>query len=169
MSSRWSPRSTRASPGALEHRRRGMTDSGSDRGRTSRWTRRASIRRHARVLQRSRPGNRWTFTAGRRSPSSAARGEPAFPLLDVGFGDGDVLRAIARWRAGAGSPPIWSAWTSTEQPGRGACGDAGRSGDRLPRRRLPRAGGPFDFIISSQVTHQHDRCRAARLHRPHGG
>src|ERR1044071_5224986 len=43
--------------------------------------------------------NRWTFTAHpvlaflKRAVGDAKR----FRLIDVGFGDGDILRAIARW------------------------------------------------------------------------
>jgi 2-polyprenyl-3-methyl-5-hydroxy-6-metoxy-1,4-benzoquinol methylase len=100
--------------------------------------------------------NRWTFTARpvlafmKRAVGDAK----AFRLMDVGFGDGDVLRAIARWArkrdiaadlvgvdlnekslaaARAATPPGWPIDY--------------RAGDYLDQ------AGPFDFVISSQVTH----------------
>ncbi|TMJ18532.1 MAG: methyltransferase domain-containing protein [Alphaproteobacteria bacterium] len=100
--------------------------------------------------------NRWTFTARpvlafmKRAVGDAK----AFRLMDVGFGDGDVLRAIARWArkrdiaadlvgvdlnekslaaARAATPPGWPIDY--------------RTGDYLDQ------AGPFDFVISSQVTH----------------
>src|SRR3954451_16211102 len=43
--------------------------------------------------------NRWTFTAHPvlAFMKEAIRGSKSFRLIDVGFGDGDILRAIARW------------------------------------------------------------------------
>ena len=100
--------------------------------------------------------NRWTFTARPvLSFMKRAIGDSkAFRLLDVGFGDGDILRAIARWAGRRGSRPIWSASTSTRRASRAAqpATPAGlaidyRAGDYLDQQ------GPFDFVISSQVTH----------------
>src|ERR1700741_4609726 len=54
---------------------------------------------YARVLHDLARVNRWTFTAHpvlaflKRAAGDMRR----FRLLDVGFGDGDILRAIARW------------------------------------------------------------------------
>jgi 2-polyprenyl-3-methyl-5-hydroxy-6-metoxy-1,4-benzoquinol methylase len=111
---------------------------------------------YERVLRDLARVNRWTFTA---RPVLAflkrAIGEAkAFRLIDVGFGDGDVLRAIARWArkrdlavdlvgvdlnekslaaARAATPPGWPIDY--------------RAGDYRDQ------AGPFDFVISSQVTH----------------
>ena len=100
--------------------------------------------------------NRWTFTA---RPVLAfmnhAIGEAkAFRLMDVGFGDGDILRAIARWARKRGiaadlvgvdlNPKSVHAAELATPP------DLAidyRAGDYLDQQ------GPFDFIISSQVTH----------------
>lgn len=100
--------------------------------------------------------NRWTLTAWpalaflRRAAGSAQR----FRLLDVGFGDGDILRVIARWARRRG--------IEAELVGV----DLNAKSVAVARARTPpdlgidyRAGdyrdqpGPFDFVISSQVTH----------------
>ena len=100
--------------------------------------------------------NRWTFTAWpalaflKRALGTRRR----FRLLDVGFGDGDVLRAIARWAKKQGveadlvgvdlnEKSLKAARAAT--PGELAIDY--RAGDYLDQ------AGPFDFIISSQVTH----------------
>ena len=100
--------------------------------------------------------NRWTFTA---RPvlvfmNHAIGGARAFRLMDVGFGDGDILRAIARWARKRGlaaelvgvdlNPKSVHAAALATPP------DLAidyRAGDYLDQ------AGPFDFIISSQVTH----------------
>lgn len=100
--------------------------------------------------------NRWTFTGWpalaflRRAAGSAKR----FRLLDVGFGDGDILRTIARWARRRGiaadlvgvdlnekSVAVARAQTPAD------LGIAYRAGDY---HDMP---GAFDFIVSSQVTH----------------
>jgi 2-polyprenyl-3-methyl-5-hydroxy-6-metoxy-1,4-benzoquinol methylase len=100
--------------------------------------------------------NRWTFTAWpalaflRRATGSAK----TFRLLDVGFGDGDILRAIARWarRRGIAAELVGvdlnekSVAVAQVQTPPGMAIDF-RAGDY---RDVP---GPFDFVISSQVTH----------------
>ncbi|HYJ53494.1 MAG TPA: methyltransferase domain-containing protein [Allosphingosinicella sp.] len=100
--------------------------------------------------------NRWTFTA---SPvltfmKRAIGDAKAFRLMDVGFGDGDVLRAIARWarrkdiaadlvgvdlneKSPAAARAVTPQWMPIDY----------RAGDYLDQ------AGPFDFVISSQVTH----------------
>jgi 2-polyprenyl-3-methyl-5-hydroxy-6-metoxy-1,4-benzoquinol methylase len=100
--------------------------------------------------------NAWTFTA---APAlaflrRAASGMKTFRLLDVGFGDGDILRAIARWALKGGiaaelvgvdlnerSREIAAAATPSE------LAIDYRAGDYAD------VEGPFDFVISSQVTH----------------
>lgn len=101
--------------------------------------------------------NRWTFTAHPtlRYLDRAAAGLGAFTLLDVGFGHGDMLRAIARWAQRRGiaarligvdlnplSAEIARAATPSD-----VRGIEFRTGDY---RNQPE---PVDFIISSQVAH----------------
>jgi 2-polyprenyl-3-methyl-5-hydroxy-6-metoxy-1,4-benzoquinol methylase len=100
--------------------------------------------------------NRWTFTAHpviaflKRAVGDAK----SFRLLDVGFGDGDILRAIARWARGRGIAADLVGVDLNEKSVR-AARDATppdlvidyRGGDYLDQ------AGPWDFIISSQVTH----------------
>jgi SAM-dependent methyltransferase len=111
---------------------------------------------YARVLADLSRLNRWTLT-GRPTIHflrRAARHMPAFRLLDVGFGHGDMLRRIARWARrrniavdliGVDLNPRSAAAARAETP-----------------RTLPidyRTGdyrdlhGPYDFIVSSLVTH----------------
>ena len=100
--------------------------------------------------------NRWTFAARPTLAflSRAAAGMPAFRLLDVGFGHGDMLRAIARWArhrdvavdligvdlnpnsaaiARAATPPSWPIEY--------------RTGDYRD------VVGSIDFVVSSLVAH----------------
>lgn len=100
--------------------------------------------------------NRWTFTA---MPVLAymkhAVGDArAFRLMDVGFGDGDILRAIARWarRRGIAADLVGVDLNEKSVAAARAATPAGfgidyRAGDYLDQ------DGPFDFVISSQVTH----------------
>jgi 2-polyprenyl-3-methyl-5-hydroxy-6-metoxy-1,4-benzoquinol methylase len=100
--------------------------------------------------------NRWTFTAHpvlaylKRAVGDAK----AFRLMDVGFGDGDILRAIARWArrrdiavdlvgVDLNEKSVAAARSATPP---GVPIDY-RAGDYLDQ------AGPFDFVISSQVTH----------------
>lgn len=111
---------------------------------------------YERVLHDLARVNRWTFTAWpsiaflNRAIGPAGR----FRLLDVGFGEGDVLRAIARWARRRG--------IEAELVGV----DLNAKSLQAARRATPpdlkieyRAGDyldqpePFDFIISSQVAH----------------
>jgi 2-polyprenyl-3-methyl-5-hydroxy-6-metoxy-1,4-benzoquinol methylase len=100
--------------------------------------------------------NRWTFTAHpvigymKRAIGDAK----AFRLLDVGFGDGDILRAIARWAAPRGIQADLVGVDLNEKSVRAASAATPpglsidyRAGDYLDQP------GPFDFVISSQVTH----------------
>lgn len=100
--------------------------------------------------------NRWTFTAApvlaylRRAVGTATQ----FRLIDVGFGDGDVLRAIARWakRRGIAADLVGVDLNEKSVAAARAATPADlvidyRAGDY---RDQP---GPFDFVISSQVTH----------------
>lgn len=100
--------------------------------------------------------NAWTF-AGRPTLlflKRAARGMPAFRLMDVGFGQGDMLRRVALWarRKGIavdlvgvdlnpGSAGIARAATPPGMP------IEYRTGDYAAQPT------PFDFVISSLVAH----------------
>jgi 2-polyprenyl-3-methyl-5-hydroxy-6-metoxy-1,4-benzoquinol methylase len=111
---------------------------------------------YAKVLHDLARVNRWTFTARpvlaymKRAAGDLRR----FRLLDVGFGDGDILRAIARWarRRGITADLVG---VDLNENSVAAARDATpadlaidyRGGDYLDQQ------GPFDFVISSQVTH----------------
>jgi 2-polyprenyl-3-methyl-5-hydroxy-6-metoxy-1,4-benzoquinol methylase len=100
--------------------------------------------------------NRWTFTAHpvlafmKRAIGDAK----SFRLIDVGFGDGDILRAIARWARRRGIAADLVGVDLNEKSVRAAqiatppdLAIDYRAGDYLDQP------GPFDFVISSQVTH----------------
>ena len=111
---------------------------------------------YAKVLHDLARVNRWTFTAHpviaflKRAVGDAK----AFRLMDVGFGDGDILRAIARWARGREIATDLvgvdlnekSVKAAREATPKGLVIDY-RAGDYLDQ------AGPFDFVISSQVTH----------------
>ena len=111
---------------------------------------------YAKVLHDLARVNRWTFTARpvlaymKRAAGDLRR----FRLLDVGFGDGDILRAIARWarRRGIAADLVGvdlnanSVAAALEATPADLAIDY-RGGDYLDQQ------GPFDFVISSQVTH----------------
>jgi 2-polyprenyl-3-methyl-5-hydroxy-6-metoxy-1,4-benzoquinol methylase len=100
--------------------------------------------------------NKWTFTAHPvlAFMKRAAGGAKRFRLMDVGFGDGDILRAIARWARRRGIEAELVGVDLNEKSVHAAQlatpADLAidyRAGDYLDQ------AGPFDFIISSQVTH----------------
>lgn len=111
---------------------------------------------YGRVLRDLSRVNRWTFTA---QPTlhyldRATRGMTRFRLLDVGFGAGDMLRAIANWACkrgieaeliGADLNPRSAAVAEAAAPP--ALAIEYRTGDY---RDVP---GALDFIVSSQVAH----------------
>lgn len=100
--------------------------------------------------------NAWTFTA---RPTlmflkRASRGLPAFRLMDVGFGYGDMLRRVARWAKkrdiavdlvgvdlNPGSAVVAREATPLSMP------IEYRTGDYAAQPT------PFDFVISSLVAH----------------
>lgn len=111
---------------------------------------------YARVLADLARVNRWTLTAlpTLRFLADATDRMRRFRLLDVGFGHGDMLRAIARWAAkrdieaelvgvdlNPRSAKIARAATPEGLP------ITYRTGDYLDQ------GRDFDFIVSSQVAH----------------
>jgi 2-polyprenyl-3-methyl-5-hydroxy-6-metoxy-1,4-benzoquinol methylase len=100
--------------------------------------------------------NRWTFTAHPTIAflKRAIGPAKAFRLIDVGFGDGDVLRAVARWARGRGIHADLVGVDLNEKSLQAARSATPpdlaidyRAGDYLDQE------GPFDFVISSQVTH----------------
>ena len=111
---------------------------------------------YALVLRDLARVNRWTLAA---RPTlgflrRAAAGMPAFRLLDVGFGHGDMLRRIARWARrrnvavdligvdlNPASAAVARAATPTAWP------IEYRTGDYRD------VAGPLDFVISSLVAH----------------
>lgn len=111
---------------------------------------------YARVLADLARVNRWTFTA---APTLDYLGRNAgnlgrFSLLDVGFGQGDLLRAIARW---AGKRNISAQLVGVDLNPRSA--DIARAatptGVAIDYRTGDYRTQPedFDFIVSSQVAH----------------
>jgi 2-polyprenyl-3-methyl-5-hydroxy-6-metoxy-1,4-benzoquinol methylase len=111
---------------------------------------------YARVLHDLARVNRFTFTAWPAIAflKRAVVDKGSFRLLDVGFGDGDILRVIARWALRSG--------IAAELVGV----DLNAKSVKVARDATPqsiaidyRAGdyaeqaGPWDFVISSQVTH----------------
>ncbi|RZM11207.1 MAG: methyltransferase domain-containing protein [Sphingomonas sp.] len=91
----------------------------------------------------------------------ATAGRKSFRLLDVGFGDGDMLRRIARWAAARGvevelvgvdlnprSEPAARAHTPAEMPIRYVTGDYADLADE-----------PWSVVVSSLVAHHmtHDQ------------
>ena len=100
--------------------------------------------------------NRFTFTAWptlaflRRAVGDAKR----FRLMDVGFGDGDVLRAVSRWAKKRGIQAELVGVDLNEKSVKAArdATPAGMSIDYRAGDYLDQAG-PWDFIVSSQTTH----------------
>lgn len=99
--------------------------------------------------------NRWTFAARPTLAflSRATKGMRRFRLLDVGFGQGDMLRAVARWakRRGIGAELVGV----DLNPGSAAVARAStppeldidyRTGDY-------RDQGEYDLVVSSLVAH----------------
>jgi SAM-dependent methyltransferase len=100
--------------------------------------------------------NRVTFTAW---PTIAflnrAIGEAkSFRLIDVGFGDGDVLRVVARWARKRGIAADLVGVDLNEKSVR-AARDATPADIAIDYRAGDYAdqAGPWDFVVSSQVTH----------------
>ena len=79
----------------------------------------------------------------------------SFSLLDVGFGDGDMLRAIAAW---AGRRGIKAELTGIDLNPRSKAAADARPSPGAPIRYLAGdyaelAGGGFDCVVSSLVAH----------------
>lgn len=111
---------------------------------------------YAKVLRDLSRVNRWTFTAHPTIAflEQATAGLERFRLLDVGFGAGDMLRAIAKW---AGKRGIVADLVGVDlNPRSEAIARAATPADRAIDYRTGDyhdVEGPIDFIVSSQVTH----------------
>jgi 2-polyprenyl-3-methyl-5-hydroxy-6-metoxy-1,4-benzoquinol methylase len=111
---------------------------------------------YAAVLKDLARVNAWTFThrATLAFLEDAAAGMPALRLLDVGFGQGDMLRAIAKWagRRGIAAHLVGVDLNPNSAAAARAATPAGlsidyRTGD------YAEVAGPFDFVVSSLVAH----------------
>jgi 2-polyprenyl-3-methyl-5-hydroxy-6-metoxy-1,4-benzoquinol methylase len=78
-----------------------------------------------------------------------------FRLLDVGFGDGDMLRAIARWAAkrGVEADLVGIDLNPRSETVARASTPAGMTIDWRTGDYADQADGPWDFVISSLVAH----------------
>lgn len=130
-------------------------------------------RTYAQVLRDLARVNRWTFTAHPTIAflSHALGDARSFSLLDVGFGQGDILRAVARWSARCGIEarlvgvdlnPSSAALARQATPADLAIDY--RTGDYADQPE------PFDFIVSSQVAHHMSDDQLGRFlrHMEHG-
>jgi len=112
---------------------------------------------YARVLTDLASVNRWTFAA-RPTIDFVARAigdRRRFTLLDVGFGDGDMLRAIARWAEQRG---IDAVMTGVDLNRKSAAIAEAATPDRFAIRYLSgdyrdHVDERFDLIVSSLVAH----------------
>ena len=116
---------------------------------------------YAEVLTDLAKVNRWTLTA-RPTLSFLKRGlgqRTTFSLLDVGFGDGDLLRSIANWArkrnitarlTGIDLNPKSAAIAESKTPKH-------RDIEYLTGDYLDHVDHGFDFIVSSQVAHHMTR------------
>jgi 2-polyprenyl-3-methyl-5-hydroxy-6-metoxy-1,4-benzoquinol methylase len=114
------------------------------------------VRIYEHVLHDLARVNRWTFTAHPTLAflKRATAGMKRFRLLDVGFGDGDLLRSVARWakRAGIEADLVGVDLNTRSREIAEAETPASmridyRAGDYADQE------GPWDFVVSSQVTH----------------
>ncbi|MDB5669237.1 MAG: putative SAM-dependent methyltransferase [Alphaproteobacteria bacterium] len=114
------------------------------------------VRVYERVLADLSRVNRWTFTAHPTIAflKRATRGMKHFRLLDVGFGHGDTLRAIAAWASKAGLEAELVG-VDLNANSREVAAAATPSDMRIDYRAGDYRDQPerFDFVISSQVTH----------------
>ncbi len=85
----------------------------------------------------------------------ATHGHKRFRLLDVGFGEGDMLRAIARWAAKRGivAELVGVDLNPNSAPAARAATPAGMAIDYRAGDYADLAGEGWDFVISSFVTH----------------
>jgi 2-polyprenyl-3-methyl-5-hydroxy-6-metoxy-1,4-benzoquinol methylase len=111
---------------------------------------------YARVLHDLARVNRWTFTARPLLAflERAAQGLDRFRLLDVGFGEGDLLRRVARWarQRGVAASLVGIDINPRSAAIARAATPPNLSIDYLTGDYRTFLGG-FDFIVSSQVAH----------------
>lgn len=117
---------------------------------------------YARILSDLARVNRWTFAA-RPTIDFVARavaGRDRFTLLDVGFGDGDLLRAIARWAEKRGIRATLTGIDLNPKSGRVAWAATPDrfdieylTGDYRDHIETVEVRGGFDLIVSSLVAH----------------
>lgn len=117
---------------------------------------------YSRVLADLAKVNRWTFAARPTLDfvTRAVGDAPAFTLLDVGFGDGDLLRAIARWAEKRGKRATLTGIDLNPKSGRVAWSATPDrfdieylTGDYLAHVEAVEPRGGYDLIISSLVAH----------------
>jgi 2-polyprenyl-3-methyl-5-hydroxy-6-metoxy-1,4-benzoquinol methylase len=100
--------------------------------------------------------NRWTLTA---RPTLAflkrsATGSTSFSLLDVGFGHGDMLRAIHLWARRRGiSARLVGVDLNSKSLAIARDATPPDFGIEYREGRYQEVEGPFDFVISAQVAH----------------
>lgn len=110
---------------------------------------------YASVLNDLERVNAWTFAARPTLDFLArgTRGMSRFSLLDVGFGQGDMLRRIARWARKRGLKADLVG-VDLNQKSETVARAATRADMRIDYRTGDYADqGRFDFIVSSLVTH----------------
>lgn len=111
---------------------------------------------YARVLHDLARVNRWTFTAHPLFAflNRAARGRTRFRLLDVGFGEGDLLRRVAYWtqRRGIAASLVGIDINPASAEIARSATPCGLPIDYLTGDYRTLSGG-FDLIVSSQVAH----------------
>ncbi|WP_157215056.1 methyltransferase domain-containing protein [Flavisphingomonas formosensis] len=112
---------------------------------------------YAAVLTDLAKVNRLTFTARPILAflARATRERPAFRLLDVGFGDGDLLRTIESWagKRGLEAELVGIDLNPRSAPVARAATPAASRIDYRTGDCFDLAGDGYDFIVSSQVTH----------------
>ena len=100
--------------------------------------------------------NRWTFAARPTLNflARATRGMDRFRLLDVGFGHGDMLRAIALWARREGvSPELVGVDLNPKSAVAAAAATPSELGIEYLTGDYAELGRDFDFVISSLVAH----------------
>lgn len=104
-----------------------------------------------RITFTHRPTLRWLAQATKALPAGAR-----FSVLDVGYGDGDLLRAIARWADRRGLKAQLTGLDLNPRSAVAACGATPpgmgidyRTGDVFSYR----PDEPVDFIVSTQFAH----------------
>lgn len=112
---------------------------------------------YARVLADLAQVNRLTLSARPTLGflARATKGRTRFRLLDVGFGEGDMLRAIARWakRRGIEAELVGIDLNPNSAPAARAATPAGMAIDYRTGAYAALGEEPWDFVISSFVAH----------------